>query len=405
MVTTEKRDLQSGNPVWSTAAADALPAEKLARDLSVDVLIVGGGFTGAVLAENLSRDFVVAVADRRRHGRGSTAASTGLLLYEIDVPLIKLRAKVGSELANRAWMRSSRAMRSLTQKFSSLGIECDFKHRLGVYLPGNVLSADELEIEAAARAELELPSYLIDRAELRAKFGLAHEAALVSENTGEASPVKSAAGLYRAAIANGARLLADTDIVKVQAGDPLVTAQTDAGATITANHLVFASGYEVPDYIEVAEHEIVSTWAYATKVQPRLWPERALIWEASDPYSYLRTTPDGRALIGGGDEDFDDEERRKAMTPEKLEELRDKLCEWYPHLDPEPEFVWSGAFGSSDTGLPKIGALPGWPNCYAVFGFGGNGMTYAEIGGELLGRLIRGETDPDMDIFAFPPEA
>lgn len=378
-VTTEKRDLHSGNPLWSTATADALPTQKLARDIDVDVLVVGGGFTGSIVAENLSRDFTVAVADRRKHGHGSTNASTALLLYEIDVPLIKLRAKIGSEPANRAWLRSSQAMRSLTQKFASLCIECDFRHRLGVYLPGNALNGEGLEIETAARAELELPSYLIDRAELRTRFGLANDAAIVSENTGEANPVKAAAGLYRAAISSGAHLYGDTDITAVEASASGIVAQTDAGFTIRARHLVFASGYEIPDYIEVQGHEVVSTWAYATTVQKKLWPERALIWEASDPYSYLRSTPDGRALLGGGDEDFDDEERRKRMTPEKLEEMRDKLAEFFPHLDTTPEFVWSGAFGVSDTGLPKIGALPGWPSCYAVFGFGGNEIGRAHV--------------------------
>jgi glycine/D-amino acid oxidase-like deaminating enzyme len=44
------------------------------------------------------------------------------------------------------------------------------------------------------------------------------------------------------------------------------------------------------------------------------------------------------------------------------------------------------------------------PNCFAVLGFGGNGMTYAMIGAQLIERLIIGETDPDQDLFAFPAE-
>lgn len=366
------------------------------------MLIVGGGFTASIIAENLSGDYSVVSVDRRRPGHGSTNASTGLLLYEIDTPLIKLRAQIGAEPANRAWARSSKAMKALTRKIAALEIGGDLRHRLGVYLPGNVLDAGGLEIEAAARAECALPSYLADRAELRARFDIAAETAIVSENTAEADPVKCGAGFHRAAMARGARLFADTEITGIEDAGSAVLAATKQGPVIRARHLIFASGYEVPEYIDRPGHEIASTWAFATVRQPRLWPEHVLLWEASEPYSYLRSTPDGRALIGGGDEPFDSETKREARTPAKIRMLQDKLGEFYPHLGTTPEFVWSGAFGHSDTGLPAIGPLPGHANCYAVFGFGGNGMTYAQIASEILGRMLRGESDPDADLFAIP---
>jgi glycine/D-amino acid oxidase-like deaminating enzyme len=39
-----------------------------------------------------------------------------------------------------------------------------------------------------------------------------------------------------------------------------------------------------------------------------------LIWEASEPYLYLRTTEDGRVICGGEDEDFADTEKRDSLT-------------------------------------------------------------------------------------------
>ena len=67
-----------------------------------------------------------------------------------------------------------------------------------------------------------------------------------------------------------------------------------------------------------AGHKIISTWAIATVPQPRrLWPEQCMIWEASDPYLYLRTTPDGRVICGGEDEEFSDEEKRDALLARK----------------------------------------------------------------------------------------
>jgi len=53
------------------------------------------------------------------------------------------------------------------------------------------------------------------------------------------------------------------------------------------------------------------------------------------------------------------------------------------------------------TGLPSIGAIPGKQNCYAVLGFGGNGITFAMIAAEVLREAIAGRADPDADLFAF----
>ena len=67
-------------------------------------------------------------------------------------------------------------------------------------------------------------------------------------------------------------------------------------------HLIFATGYELPDCVPRRGHKVISTYAIATVPQMRrLWPEQCTIWEASEPYLYMRTTPDGRIVCGGED--------------------------------------------------------------------------------------------------------
>jgi glycine/D-amino acid oxidase-like deaminating enzyme len=83
-------------------------AKRLKRDLETDVLVVGAGISGALIAYALASDgHRVAVVDRRGPVMGSTPASTALLLYEIDIPLIHLKRKLGARPAERAWLRSN----------------------------------------------------------------------------------------------------------------------------------------------------------------------------------------------------------------------------------------------------------------------------------------------------------
>jgi glycine/D-amino acid oxidase-like deaminating enzyme len=127
-----------------------------------------------------------------------------------------------------------------------------------------------------------------------------------------------------------------------------------------------------------------------------------LVTEASDPYLYLRDGPDGSIICGGEDEPFSDDRARDALLPQKVEAIRAKLARLIPGVETKPAFAWAGSFGESATGLPSIGPLPGAPGCYAVLGFGGNGMIYAEIAAEILEVTFAGGRDPDADLYATP---
>ncbi|MGY8682586.1 FAD-dependent oxidoreductase [Bradyrhizobium sp. UFLA05-153] len=60
-------------------------------------------------------------------------------------------------------------------------------------------------------------------------------------------------------------------------------------------------------------------------------------------------------------------------------------------------FGWSGAFDSTDDGLPMIGGVPGCRNIFAAFGYGGNGITSSFLAAELIGMLLSGGTSPLLD--------
>jgi glycine/D-amino acid oxidase-like deaminating enzyme len=399
----EKLDLRAGKTVWEASPPPALPAEPLAGDISTDVLVVGAGISGALVAEALTAaGHAVVIVDRRGPAKGSTAASTALLLFEIDTPLVVLAKKIGPERAGRAWRRSCAAMEALFKKLPALGIECDFIPRDALLLPGNVLNAKGLRREAEARRKLGLPSEFLDGKTLKQRYGISRGGAIVSGNSAECDPVRFAAAFLRCALERGAVLHAPEEVTRVVPGAARVRVDTKSGRTIDAGHVVFATGYEVPDFIPHEGHKIISTWALATPAQhDNLWHSRCLIWEAADPYLYLRTMRGGRIVIGGEDEEFSDEDKRNALLPAKTRALCRKLGRLFPNVIDEAEFAWTGAFGKSETGLPTIGAVPGMPRCLAVLGFGGNGMTYAQLAAEIIPALVRGARDPDADLFAF----
>ena len=86
----EQTDLRGGSSPWSAAARNP-PRHDLTENIRCDALIVGAGITGSLVAERLTRQGLdVVIIDREVPGRGSTAASTSMLLWEIDRPLTAL---------------------------------------------------------------------------------------------------------------------------------------------------------------------------------------------------------------------------------------------------------------------------------------------------------------------------
>jgi glycine/D-amino acid oxidase-like deaminating enzyme len=378
-------------------------AGALSRDIHTDVLIVGAGVSGAMMAEALTTDGrEVTIVDRRGPVKGSTPASTALVEYEIDTPLIKLARQIGRRDAERAWRRSHLAVAGIRNRTRELGIDCDMTGRDSLYLPGDILDADGIEAETDARRAVGIETAFLTRAQLKERFGIARPAALLAYEDIALDPRRLTAGYLSAAISRGARLLSPVDVTDIETDRSGVIAATAGGPTIRCGTIIFASGYELAHIVPKKGHRIASTFAITTKPQPRkLWPEQCFIWEASETYLYLRTTPDGRVICGGEDEDFADDEKRDALIPKKTAAIRRKLARLFPYLDTTPDFAWAGSFGVSETGLPSIGEIPRHRNCWAVLGFGGNGITYSRIAADIVGAALRGDADPDADLYAF----
>ena len=97
-------NLYAHQPYWLLKNGILDSYNSLDRDLIIDVAIMGGGISAALVAYYLRNSGLsVAVFDRRHVGMGSTAASTAFLQYEIDTPLSELCNYVGEAKAVRSY--------------------------------------------------------------------------------------------------------------------------------------------------------------------------------------------------------------------------------------------------------------------------------------------------------------
>ena len=393
-------ELREGRSPWDASGRPLRRSPE--RDLHCDVLIVGAGITGAMLAEHLTgpgkdsgKD--VLVIDRERTGFGSTLASTAMLQWEIDRSLGELTALYGFEPAAQIYRKSFQAVGALKQHVTSLGLKCCLLPRRSLYLAaGTGDGAEALQEEQRLRERAGLPTRYLDHRALLQEYGIGREAALESLGSAEADPVCMAHQLLETAMQRGARLY-EGEAIAYETSRAGVAVQLRDGPAIEAKKVVLATGYAMPDCVQTELATPSASWALATRPQPAKgpWPNDALIWEDATPYAYLRTTADNRIIIGGEDEPgLIDPGARQALTAAKVERLQDKLRSLFPESDPTADFAWSGAFSETRDGLPLIGPVPGQPGLFAAYGYGGNGITFSFLAARMLARQMAGRHEP-----------
>jgi glycine/D-amino acid oxidase-like deaminating enzyme len=390
--------------VWAAYREPRIFGAKLRRSTRADVVVVGAGISGAFVAQALAEAGLrPLIVDRRRAALlGSTAASTALLQFELDTPLTQLSRLIGRRKAGRVWIASRDAVNDLRTAAGRLGLRAHMQTRPSLYLSGNVLDARGLQREAAERQRLGLASEWLNRKALRHHFDIDRSAALLSHGNAEANPIALAAGFLRRALHAGAKFHAPHEVVELQRVRGGTVLLMDDGIEILAARVVLCTGYELAKIVPPSGNRIHSTWAIATRPQPqRVWPQRALIWEASDPYLYVRTTHDGRVICGGEDADLADATRRDALTAVKSRRIEKKLGRLFPKLDCHAVSAWAGSFAASPTGMPSIGEIPGYSGCYAVMGYGGNGITFSMLARRLIAAAILRRKMPDAGLFGF----
>lgn len=365
------------------------------------MLIVGAGITGSMIAERLARRGLdVLIIDREVPGGGSTAASTSMLLWEIDRPLTQLTEAYGFERAARAYRASLEAVAGLKALVAELGIACDMRDRNSLYLASGA-SSKTLLGEHRLRQRAGLPGDFLDHARLLDSFGIARAGAIVSPGAADSDPLQLSRGLLQVAAGRGARLF-DGEAIDFDAGGHCVNVGLRNGREIAARSVVLATGYVMPGIIHSDVHKVSSSWAIATTPQPeKIWKDGALIWEDSEHYHYARTTRAGRIIIGGEDSDkVVEPDARDRLIPEKSRILARKLATLWPMANTAVEFRWAGTFDSTSDGLPLIGPVPGHKGIHAAYGYGGNGITFSFLAAQLIDELVAGATSPLLRDFA-----
>ncbi|MFV8368879.1 NAD(P)/FAD-dependent oxidoreductase [Flavobacterium sp. LB2R40] len=397
--------LKSSEPFWLVKNGIINSYPSLRENLETEILIVGGGITGSLIAHQCIADgYKTMLIDRREIGHGSTSATTSMLQYEIDVPLYQLMDLIGENAAADCYWACYNSIDDLKKVVQQVKSDCGFKKKESLYYAAVKKDIGWLKKEFEARKKIGIPVKWLEADEIDEKYQLKNtHGGILSEQGGSIDAFRLAHDILAYNLEKGLKIFDKTDIKKVTYKQNGVTVVTEYGTTIAAKKIIYCNGFESTEIIKDNFVKLLSTYAIVGErfEDDQSYLHNTLFWNTAKPYIYMRTTDDNRLLIGGEDEDFVNAKKRDSLLNVKSGKLTKYLQKILPNYDFRMDFVWAGTFGETKDGLPYIGKHPNFPSTYFVLGFGGNGITFSVIGMKLVSEMLKNRNHSLAKYFKF----
>lgn len=397
--------LRSNEPFWLVKNGLINSYPSLDRDIETEILVVGSGITGSLIAHRcIAEGYQTTLIDRREITHGSSSATTSMLQYEIDTALFELIEMIGEKAAVDSYWACFNSIDDLGKIAKKIRSTCGFKKKDSVYTAALKKDGPWLTKEFRAREEHGFPVKWLDPDEIEERFGLVGTfGGILSAQGGSIDAFCLAHELLQYNQKRGLAIYDKTDLVKKEHAKNGVNLTTEYGNIIKTKKVIYCTGFESTEMIKDKFVDLLSTYAIVGEVSEddHSHLSETLFWNTADPYIYMRTTDDNRILIGGEDEEFVDAAKRDLLISEKSEKLEKKLKKLFPGIKFRIDFAWAGTFGETKDGLPYIGEHPNFPSAYFVLGFGGNGITFSVIGMDMIAAKLKGERHPLDEVFRF----
>lgn len=398
-------DLYSGLPYWIAKNPLENYYNPLLADITTDIVIIGTGITGSLVAHELNNAGLSCIMiDRQSVSSGSSIASTALLQYEIDTPLIELSEKIGEENAAIAYTACLKSISDLDIVFKSIGYNPDFEKVPSVFYATNRKGEQLIQKEYTIRKKYDLPVNFLDKKELENKYGIKARCALENNASAQMDPYAGATHIINYHMSkHKMKVFTHTNVERCEEIPSGYLLVTNRGNIIQSKYVIIAAGFDAGRFLPEKVMQLTSTYAIISQPleDKYIWRDRSLIWETNDPYLYIRTSTNNRIIVGGEDVEFKDPVLRDKLLRQKVRKLEKKFKKLHPDIPFITEMAWCGTFSSTDDGLPFIGTWPGRERMLFALGYGGNGITFSMIAAQIIRNKLQGNTDDREKIFGF----
>jgi len=391
----------------TTVKAPQIPVRDLPA--SVDVAVIGGGFTGLSAARTLAKGGArVAVLEAENVGWGASCRNGGMVLSGLKLGTTKLVAMYGREATKRMYAASLKSIDCVEAVVREENIECNFSRSGHLEVACKAKHFEDFR-RGAETIEREFGHKLriVEKAELASEIGSPiYHGGMVDEVSAGLNPARYVAGLGGAAARAGAEIHEKTRVVALERGAQNGSSgwkvTTSRGTLQARDVLIATSGYTSGITRSLQKKLIpIGSFIIVTEVLPEavareVSPRNRMIYDSKNFLYYYRLTPDRRMLFGGRAAFFPENEN---TVRESARILRKGMIDVYPQLhEMKVEYVWGGTLDFAFDIMPHAGKMDGM---YFSVGYAGHGVAMATLLGQKIAQAIL--TGRDENPFAGIP--
>ena len=389
----------------SANKADQYP--ELQGDLTADVCVVGGGYSGLSTAIALQeKGYSVILLEGAQIGFGASGRNGGQLVNSFSRDIDHIEKHYGNTTAQALGDMAFEGANIIRDLIKRYNIDCDYKQGgfFAAFTDKQMKGLEEKKAlwERFGNTKLEMIS---DGQVKNIVDTDAYVGGLVDNHCAHVHPLKLALGEAAALVSIGGQVFEQSkviDIEQVKEGLNETVIVKTAKGRVTAKTLVLAgNAYMGNLQPELAKKsmpcgtQIVTTEVLPEALAKSLIPSNYCVEDVNYKLDYYRVTADNRLLFGGG-------VTYGGGDPESIKKfLKPHMNKIFPSMeDYKIDYAWGGDFLLTLSRLPQMGKIGN--NIYYTQGYSGHGVNTSHLGGRLLAETISGEHSR-FDVFAGLP--
>lgn len=384
---------KAAESLWNGTCTEMV-ASQTAESVSVDLAIIGGGFTGCSAALQAAQAGAsVCLMEAYEIGYGGSGRNVGLVNAGLWLKPDQVTKALGAEEGDRLLSALSCAPDDVFGLIEQHDIQCEATRNGTLHCAHSQSGLEDLKNRHRQANRTGAAYELLSAEETEARTGSSQfHGALLNARAGTIQPLSYCRGLARAAQRAGARIFQNTPVTSVrwEGGTWTVSAN---GKTVKAPRLLLATNAYHLDIGQSYKPEFYKVGYFQCATAPLTPAERETIlpgqegcWDTALVMSSFRIDAAGRLIVGGvGNLDAIGGPVHQAWAKRKLRSL-------FPQLrTDEFDYSWSGQIAMTSSHIPKIVEVG--PNALACFGYSGRGIGPGTVfGRSLADALLSGDT-------------
>ena len=404
-ILTENDKLGEYPNSYYTATTELLPLFNcLEENITCDVCIVGGGYTGLSTALSLSEfGYSVILLEAQRVAFGASGRNGGQVSSGQRWNVCDLKKVFGLEKTKMLWDIGEAAKKEVKGRILKHNIECDFVPGiLHAELKGKSLRRVKNEVQQLTDLHNYKKISFLDRLGIQSYLGTEkYIGGTIDMGAGHLHPLKFGIGLAKAAKASGVKIFELTRVRQITKGST-VRVETTNKKFVNSKFLVLAcNGYlgnlepSVASRVMPINNFIVTTEPLGKISGEQIIRKNVAVADSKFVVNYYRLTSDYRLLFGGG-------ENYRYKFPQNIsQKVRSAMIDIYPDLsNVKIDYSWGGTLAVTMSRLPDFRRISA--NIYSASGYSGQGVAMATMAGRVLSGVIRGQTE-QFDLLAGLP--